>query len=337
MSNLCLVTGANGHLGNNLVRALIAKGERVRAGVRDVSNHQAFTGLDCELVYTELQDKNSLIKALEGVDILYQVAAVFKHWAKNPEAEIVTPNVEGTRNILEAAAQAGIKKIVYVSSVAAVGHNGEALDEVQWNTDQSNPYYRSKILSERLAWEIAKELGLHMVAVLPSAMIGPHAFRLTDTMDYIESIRQRQVPLNPNFHFNFVDVRDVANAVIMAAQCGVAGERYILANTHSSGLDSIIAAANSVTRGYKLPPRAPKWLLYLAASLKEIMAKLTGKAANLTRSQVDTFYGIKQEYSIKKASAQFGFQPRTPEAALKETFKYLMERGLPVNLSKGGS
>jgi len=326
MRNLCLVTGANGHLGNNLLRALIAKGERVRAGVRDVSNQQAFAGLNCELVYTELQDKKSLIKALDGVDILYQVAAVFKHWAKDPETDIVSPNVEGTRNILEAAAQAGVKKIVYVSSVAAVGHNGEALDETEWNADQSNPYYRSKILSERLAWELAEELGLEMVSVLPSAMIGPHAYRLTDTMGYLESIRQRQVPLNPNFYFNFVDVRDVANALIMAAQCGVAGERYILANTHCSGMDSIIAVANSVTPGYKLPPKAPKCLLFLAAFLKESMAKLSGKAADLTRSQVAIFYGIKQEYAIKKAREQLGFQPRTPEVALKETFNYLMER-----------
>lgn len=205
MGTLCLVTGANGHLGNNLVRALLEQGYRVRAGVRDLTNDQPFKGLDCERVYTELEDKAAMLKALEGVEVLYQVAAVFKHWSLDPEAEIVRPNVEGSRTVLEAAAQAGVKRVVYVSSVAAVGHNGQALNEEQWNQDLSNPYYRSKILAEQKAWQVARDHDLWMVAVLPSAMIDPHAYRLTDTMAFIDAAEQKAVPLDPNFHFNFVD------------------------------------------------------------------------------------------------------------------------------------
>lgn len=326
MSNLCLVTGANGHLGNNLVRALLAKGQRVRAGVRDLANTQPFEGLDCELVYAELQDKEAMLKALEGVDVLYQVAAVFKHWAADPQAEIVEPNVNGTQTVLEAAAQAGVKQVVYVSSVAAVGHNGQPLNEEHWNADQSNPYYRSKILSEKKAWQVAKQQQLWMVSILPSAMIGPNAYGLTDTMGFIDSIHKRAVPLDPNFHFNFVDVRDVADAAILAAQHGTAGQRYILANQHSSGFSAIVAAANSVAPGYKVPPRAPKWLLLGVAWLTEALSKITGKPANLTLSQVRIFYDVRQEYSIDKARTQLGYQPRTPETALREVFAYLAQR-----------
>lgn len=128
MSQLCLVTGANGHLGNTLVRALLDQGYRVRAGVRDVNDSAAFEGLDCERVYAELFDEAAMLEALNGVDLLFQVAAVFKHWARHPYAEIIEPNVEGTRRVLQAAAKAGVKRVVYVSSVAAIGQNGLLLD-----------------------------------------------------------------------------------------------------------------------------------------------------------------------------------------------------------------
>ncbi len=326
MSNLCLVTGANGHLGNTLVRALLERGERVRAGVRDLDNLAPFAGLSCELVYAELQDKAAMLKALEGVDVLYQVAAVFKHWAKDPQAEIIDPNVNGTRILMEAAAEAGVKRIVYVSSVAAVGQTGQPLTENDWSEEEHNAYFKSKILSEQAAWHAAQTHGLWMVSVLPSAMIGPNALRLTDTMSFLASVQKREVPIDPNFHFNFVDVRDVAQGMIQAATKGSPGHRYILANERSSPLASLVDAANTVTPGYRLPPQAPKWLLLCVAWLKERVAHITGTPANLLVSQVRMFYGIKQEYSIAKARDELGYRPKPPEEALRMAFAYLSER-----------
>lgn len=328
MSKLNLVTGANGHLGNTLVRALLARGQRVRAGVRDPANRTPFAGLDCELAYAELQDKEALRQALQGVDVLYQVAAVFRHWARDPEAEIVTPNIEGTRNVLEAAAAAGVKRVVYVSSVAAVGHNGQALNEAHWNEEHDNAYYRSKIHSEQVAWEVSKRLGLDLVAVLPAAMVGPHAQRLTDTMGFLDDIAHRQVPLDPGFHFNFVDVRDVAEGLIQAAEKGRSGERYILANEHSSPLAALIEAANAGEPGYRMPPPAPRWLLLTVAWLQERWAQLSGHPAKLLVSQVRLFHGVRQEYSIAKARAELGYRPRPPEQALREAFDFLRRRAV---------
>lgn len=326
MSSLSLVTGANGHLGNNLVRSLLNKGQRVRAGVRDLQNTEPFEGLDCELVYAELRDKDAMVKALEGVDVLYQVAAVFKHWAKDPESEIVQPNINGTRIVLDAAVQAGVKKVVYVSSIAAVGHNGEPLDETTWNEDMTNPYYRSKILSERQAWKTANDHNLPMVVILPSTMIGPNAYVLSDSMVYIEMIRKRELPLDPNFHFNFVDVRDVAEAAVSAAEKGIDGERYIIANTHSSELGEVINAANKVAPGYRALRKSPKWLLVAISKMEGLKAKLTGRRASLLVSQVEMFYGCKQEYNIDKAVSQLNYRPRTPSQALEETVSYLFSR-----------
>lgn len=326
MSTLSMVTGANGHLGNTLVRALIARGQRVRAGVRDPDRSAALAGLDCQVVRAELQAPQSLRQALQGVDVLYQVAAVFKHWAKDPQAEIVEVNVQGTRNVLRAAAEAGVRRVVYVSSVAAVGHNGQRLDENSWNTDGQNPYYRSKILSERTAWETAQAYDLPLVSVLPSAIIGPHATRLTDTMGFLAAVLARKLVLDPNFHFNFVDVRDVADGLIRAAEKGRPGQRYILANQQASSLARVIEALDSLSPGYPLPRRAPKSLLLLIAWLQEQRARYTGRPAELLVSQVQMFYGVRQLYCIDKAVNELGYQPRSPQDALTQAFAHLLAR-----------
>lgn len=326
MNTLSMVTGANGHLGNTLVRALLARGHHVRAGVRDPYQSEALNGLDCQQVRAELQDPASLRQALQGVDVLYQVAAVFKHWAGNPQAEIVDINVQGTRNVLRAAAEAGVQRVVYVSSVAAVGHNGQRLDEHSWNTEQRNPYYHSKILSERVAWDTAQAYELPMVAVLPSAIVGPHALRLTDTMGFLAAVLARKMVLDPNFYFNFVDVRDVADGLIRAAEKGRPGQRYILANQRASSLAEVIEALNTLCPGYRLPRRAPKALLLLIAWLQEQRARYTGQPAELLVSQVQMFYGVRQSYCIDKAINELGYQPRSPQNTLKQAFAYLLAR-----------
>jgi len=326
MTQICMVTGANGHLGNNLIRTLINKGEKVRAGVRDTQNKSMFEGLDCELVYAEMLDEEAMLATLQGVDILYHVAAVFKHWAKDPEAEIIQANIKGTEIVLEAAAKAKVKKVVYVSSVAAVGHNGEPLNESHWNDERSNAYYQSKILSEKKAWQLAEKFDLWMVTVQPSAMIGPNASRLTDTMKFIKNIQTKSLPFNPNFFFNFVDVRDVAQGIHAAESKGQHGNRYILANKQSSSLSEIIKAANTVKAGYALPSKLPKWLLLTISWLMELGTKITGRPAGLISSQVNLFYGVKQEYDISKAQRDLGYAPRSPMKALIDTFQYFEQR-----------
>src|SRR5215475_5932572 len=143
--NLSLVTGANGHLGNNLVRFLIGKGIPVRASVRNIKNRRPFEDLNCELVQADISDKQSLVKALDGVETFYAVGAVFKLWAKDPKKEIYDVNLSGTRNIIEAAKEAGVKRIVYVSSIAALNYNKIPTNESYGhNPDRRDWYYNSK-------------------------------------------------------------------------------------------------------------------------------------------------------------------------------------------------
>jgi dihydroflavonol-4-reductase len=165
-----------------------------------------------------------------------------------------------------------------------------------------------------------------MVAVLPSAIIGPHATRLTDTMGFLAAVLARKLVLDPNFHFNFVDVRDVADGLIRAAEQGRPGQRYLLANQRASSLAEVIEALNTLCPGYRLPRRAPKALLLLITWLQEERARYTGQPAELLLSQVRMFYGVRQVYCIDKAIKELGYQPRSPQDALKQAFAHLLTR-----------
>ena len=324
MSRLNLVTGANGHLGNNVVRALLAQGETVRASVRNANNRQPFEGLACEIVEADLMDKDSLLKAMAGVDTLYQVAAVFKHWAIDPQAEIIEPNLRGTRNVLEAAAEQGVRRVVYVSSEGALDERVSPLDETHWKTNyHGNAYFQSKTESERLALELAAALDLNLVTVLPGAIIGPYNFRLTPTMRYLHQALNGEVFADVNFPFNFVDARDVAAGMIAAAEKGRNGERYLLATEDPVSTRRVIELAQAQNPKVKIPPRMPKLLLQILGSGMEFGSRITGKEPMMLRSHVDIFYGNARRMNISKARTELGYNPRDPETALRETFIYL--------------
>ncbi|MBO9640095.1 MAG: NAD-dependent epimerase/dehydratase family protein, partial [Siphonobacter aquaeclarae] len=212
MSAISLVSGANGHLGNNLVRLLLQKGLSVRASVRNTAHTAPFAGLDCERVKADITDKASLIRAMEGIDTFYAVGAAFKLWAKDPVREIYNVNIDGTRNMVEAAAAAGVRRIVYVSSVAALNYAQTPVSEASgYNTERRDMYYNSKNDGEKLAFELAAKLGIELVAVLPAAMIGGEAFApLNVSYGVLRLILKKEIPVDTGITLNWVDVRDVA-------------------------------------------------------------------------------------------------------------------------------
>ena len=329
MSKRVLVTGANGHLGSVLAQMLVERGVDVRASVRNRS--QIKPQLAYEQVYADLMDVDSLQQALVGVDTLYQVAAVFKHWSRNPQREIIQPNVEGTRNILRAAAQAGVKRVVYVSSIAAVDKNNPQrqipADETTWNQyTYGNPYYQSKIASEQLAWKLAKEYGLEMVAGLPGTIIGDPNGRTTPSLGILELVLSNKMPLDINMDFNFVDVADVAEGLIAAERQGRAGERYILANDQSLPLRRIFEIAQEFNPKIKVPMRVSKGITNVAAGMMELVANVTGREPMILRSQVGLYCGIEQRLSIAKAKRELGYNPLPAVEAVRKTFQILAQQ-----------
>jgi dihydroflavonol-4-reductase len=324
-----LVTGANGHLGNNVVRYLLAQGEEVVAGVRNLNNTKPFAGLDCELKRTDLLDPHSLDLALEGVDVLYQVAAVFKRWAKDPQREIIEANLRSTENVLRAAARAGVRKVVYVSSLVALDERQLPLDGTTWNPiGPEGPYPYSKAQAEKLAHQLAAELGLDISYILPSAIMGPHFSALTPSLrGLFADPLHRKTPFNPNFHFLLVDARDVARACHLAAQRGKSGERYVITHETPLGFTDIFAhlQAQFPQGGYRQKPVAPRPLLMTFAWLAELGANLTSSEPMLTVADAREFYGVKLTASLDKARRDLGFAPMNLATSLTDTFNYLVQ------------
>jgi len=327
--NLALVSGANGHLGNNLVRLLIKKGIPVRATVRNINNTPPFHGLDCEVVQADITDKASFVKALQGVETFYAVGASFKLWAKDPKKEIYDVNMNGTRNTIEAAAAAGVKRIVYVSSIAALNYNNLPTKESNgYNPDRRDMYYNSKNDGEILAFQLAKELGIELVSVMPSAMIGSDAFLpLNVSYGVLKLILNKQIPMDTRITLNWIDVKDVAEGCILAALKGRPGERYILANEQCMTITDTTRLAQELYPALKLkiPGSVPKFMLFAIAGIMEFSARMSNKAPVLTRKDIAMFSGLQQNFDISKARKELGFNPKSPKQAVTEAFAYLME------------
>ncbi|WP_180957950.1 NAD-dependent epimerase/dehydratase family protein [Psychroflexus sp. MES1-P1E] len=328
MSNeISLVTGANGHLGNNLVRLLLSKNEKVRATVRNVSNKEPFKGLDCEVVQADITNRESLKKAFKGITNLYAVGANFSMWAKDPKTEIYDNNVQGTQNVFDIAKECGVKNIVYVSSVASLDFTklpGNV--DNGYNKDRRNWYYNSKNDSDKLAIELGEKYGIRTVVILPSAMIGSEAYKLSYSNNLVYQILSGEIPVDTNVTLNWVDVKDVAFGAYKAMLKGNDGERYILSNEQHTTLQESVKIASELFPELKLktPKKVPKWLLYSVAGLMEFTSKITGKEPQLQRHYLDMFYGLKQDYDITKSKLELGFNPKPSKKALIDALEYLL-------------
>lgn len=328
--NLVLVTGANGHLGNNLVRLLISKGYQVRASVRNIKNTKPFEGLDCEVVQADITDKVSMVRALRGIETFYAVGAVFKLWAKDPQKEIYDVNINGCKVMIEAAAEAGVKRIVYVSSIAALDYTKELpiSENSGYNPDRRDMYYNSKNDGEKLAFELAKKYNIELVTVLPSAMIGGIIIdRLSNSNEILKAILNNKLPIETQITLNWIDVKDVAEGCLLAATKGQPGERYILANEKCMTITESIKLANQLFPELKLkkPIPVPKFILYTFGALLGLGAKISGKAPAMTTKEVNMFYGLVQDFDISKARKELGFNPKPSKQALKSALLYMWQ------------
>jgi len=328
-NTISLVSGANGHLGNNLVRLLLQKGIPVRATVRNIRNKKPFEGLNCEVVQADITDKASFVKALQGVETFYAVGASFKLWAKDPKKEIYDVNIQGTRNTIEAAAEAGVKRIVYVSSIAALDYTHLPTKESNgYNPDRRDMYYNSKNDGEKLAFELARKLGIELVSVMPSAMIGSEAcLPLNVSYSILKLILNKQIPVDTKITLNWIDVKDVAEGCYLAAQKGRSGERYILANEQCMTITDTTKLADQLYPDLhlKVPGAVPKFMLYAIAGMMELSAKISGKAPVLTRKDITMFSGLQQNFDISKSRNELGFAPKSPAKAVQEALEYLMK------------
>jgi dihydroflavonol-4-reductase len=218
-----LVTGASGFLGWHVARLLTERGHAVRALCRPASQIRE---LAVERVTGDLRDRNSLDSAVAGCGLVFHVAADYRLWSKHPD-ELYRSNVDGTRNVLEAAEQSGVERVVYTSTVGCIGMpKDKPGDENTPVTiaDMTGHYKRSKWLAEQVAFEKARA-GMPVVIVNPTAPVGDHDWKPTPTGKIILDFLRNRLPAYVDTGLNVVDVRDVAEGHLLAADRGKAGER----------------------------------------------------------------------------------------------------------------
>jgi dihydroflavonol-4-reductase len=267
-----LVTGAGGHLGYNLVSALLEEGHAVRGSIRSASDWATVDRLEAlgpvEVVGARLESEDELAAAMRGVDAVLHTAAIYALVAEGREDEIVAASVEGVERAMRAAKTAGVGRVVLTSSVVALPlrpHGAPPATEADWATDLRVPYFRAKTLAERRAWELARELGLDLVTVLPGAFGGPGFVRNTPTIDLIEAIAKKAMLLGaPSITYPYCDVRDVVTAHLLALGPRANG-RYIAVNDPIPTIADIARALNSVD------PAIPKPLMTLPRAALPIL------------------------------------------------------------------
>ncbi len=328
MSDLTLVTGVSGFLGSAVARALAAAGEPVRGLARGSSDRAHLDRFPGELVEGDLRDPAAVARAMAGVTRLYHVAADYRLWARDPE-EIVRNNRITTQIVMTAARDAGVRRIVYTSSVATLLPDpaGPA-DETRAATPDTvvGAYKRSKVEAERLVEAMIAAQGLPAVIVNPSTPIGPGDVRPTPTGRIVVEAANGRMPAFVDSGLNQVHVDDVATGHLRAMAQGRIGERYILGGADVTLAELLAAIAGLVGR---TPPRLrlPRAPLFPLAWANEQLARVTGKEPFLT---LDSLRMAKHHmfYSSAKAQTELGYTARPWQAAVAEAVDWFRAAGM---------
>ena len=227
---LAFVTGATGFVGSHVARVLAEQGADLRLLVRSSSDLRNIQDLKAERVTGDLRDPASLKKAVAGCDVVFHVAADYRLWVRDPD-EMYRSNVEGTRAILEAARENGVRRVVYTSSVATMGFtsNGHLADETSPVSlaNMIGPYKRSKFMAEEVAIEAGRS-GMDVVVVNPTTPVGERDIKPTPTGRIVVDFLKKKFPAYVDTGLNLVDVTECARGHVAALEKGRSGERYIL-------------------------------------------------------------------------------------------------------------
>ncbi|MSO74032.1 MAG: NAD-dependent epimerase/dehydratase family protein [Alphaproteobacteria bacterium] len=323
-----LLTGATGFLGSAVARRLLAHGHPIRALVRPGARLSNIEGLDIECVEGDLTDAASLARACRGCAALFHVAADYRLWVPRPE-EIYRANVEGTRLLLRAAAEAGIGRIVYTSSVATLGFHpdGSSADETTPTSldHMIGHYKRSKFLAERAVNELVHGDRLPVVIVNPSTPIGPRDIKPTPTGRIVLDFARGRMPGYVDTGLNVVHVDDCAEGHVLAFKKGRIGERYILGGENMSLL-AMLEALSSLS-GQPAPSlKLPHSLVMPIAYAAEWWAWASGAEPRVT---VDSARMARKRmyFSSAKAEHDLGYRARPAKEALADALQWFAEQG----------
>jgi short-subunit dehydrogenase/dTDP-4-dehydrorhamnose reductase len=328
---MVLVTGAAGHLGCALVRELVADGEKVRALVLPQEDLEGLRGIPLDIVKGNVLDLDSIRQAAMNVDVVYHLAGIVSIMPGKDQV-MHRVNVEGTANVARAARECGVRRLVYVSSIHALARppEGTPIDE-NIRIDAHNPageYDRTKAEAS-LAVLAEVERGLDAVIVCPTGIIGPYDFRgISPMARQIRLWARSGRHLILDGHFDFVDVRDVARGMILAARRGRKGQLYILAGERIS-VEALLGLVkeSAGTRGGAV--QVPRGLAHVVAAFATTHSRLWGKKVQLTRYALETLES-NSLISCSRARDELGYQPRMMRQTIKDTVEWLRENPEPA-------
>ncbi len=320
-----LVTGGAGHLGNVLVRELLDRDESVRVLVLPGEDTRSLEGLQVELVEGDVLDPDSLVRAMQGVDVVFHLAALVSI-TEDKAYLLEAVNVDGTKNIIAAAKQSGIRKLVYTSSIHALERPplGVSITE-KCAFDPENPagpYDRSKAKASLLIQSAAED-GLDTCIVCPTGVIGPYDYRRSEMGELILSFMQKRVNVLVNGAFDFVDVRDVAQGQILARDNGKSGETYILGGERIK-LTFLHKIVKKITGKSIKPVTFPLPIAMIVAPMAELYYKITKQKPRFTRYSIETV-ASNSDISSDKAKRELGYKPRSMVKSILDTVRWWLE------------
>ncbi len=316
-----LVTGAAGHLGNVLVRELLEHGYEVRAMVLPNEDVSALVGLDVEIKLGNVLDPASLERVLKSIDYVFHMAGIVCI-VPGEEGLVWNVNVEGTRNVLKAAKNAKVKRLVYTSSIHALSRQCKGTIDEEVPFDCENPagiYDRTKATASLAVKQAIKE-GLDAVIVCPTGVIGPYDYRGSSMGELVNDLTQRHVHMLVEGAYDFVDVRDVAAGHRLALERGKTGQVYILSGQQIQ-LFQLKEMVQKIV-GFQTPTiNIPIKLANFGAVFATFYYRLARKQPKFTKYALETVQG-NSVISNAKAKRELGYSPRDVFKTITDTVKW---------------
>ena len=314
-----LVTGGTGHIGNVLIRRLLETGDHVRVMVLPKDDLSPLVGLDVEIVLGDILNPATIRKAMQGVNRVFHLAGMISILpGDKPLLERI--NIQGTRNMLECANQEGVQRFIYTSSIHALGNHphGEVITELCGFDPQKSmgDYDKTKAEASLLALQAAQQ-GMDVVIVCPTGVIGPNDFRRSEMGTYLWNSSRSRLVIGVEGAYDFVDVRDVADGILLAATHGISGNTYILSGEQISIRNIVAEIKKSTGRQFSFL-NIPKWLAFFSASFMPFVYRLVRQKPQFTPYSLTTVFS-NSVVSHAKATIELGYRPRRISESIKDT------------------
>jgi dihydroflavonol-4-reductase len=321
---MLLVTGATGHVGNVLVRKLLKRGEKVRALILSGECRESIKGLNVEAIDGDVLNMDSLLHSMRGVHGVFHLAGVISIMP-GPNPFVRKVNVDGTRNILRAAMESGVGKLIYTSSIHAIRRVEDGVIDENVPYDMNNPYGTYDRSKAEATLEVldAARAGLEAVVACPTGVIGPYDFRGSMMGAVIHDAATAKPALYVDGAYDFVDVRDVADGLIAAAENGERGESYILSGQKIT-MRYLLETVREITGKNFFQLKIPFDLAKFAALFTPMYYKFANATPRFTPYSLEVLQS-NSNISHAKATREFGYSPRSLYESIKDTVKWFLE------------